>query len=329
MRLLYSALLLVASGATASAQDVFIAPSRNTVIGSSEQAQGHLVGHVLYVSNRSTVPIVVFGVAITNCENVRRMCLGNRTNIVVQPGQREEVGRVEAANEQRAWNYRWTFSYRADSSNALAVAALRANGLDVDLRPVNIARGNIVYRPVIDTSAPPGIEKPLSREKLTPEERGYRPGTIAFEPRDSTPAPTFRFKVAYGSILGSTMMPGAPIQLTGPCVNPAESAAYEKDAKITRTPWRPPVMPMSFGFVPLPIDLKDSVLATKDVLVRFVTDTTGEAIPTSVSVLESPHGLLSVSVCKTAISARAMTPAKDKAGKAIRAWVQVPVRVGR
>jgi hypothetical protein len=124
------------------------------------------------------------------------------------------------------------------------------------------------------------------------------------------------------------MMPGAPIQLTGPCIDPAEGAAYEKDAKITRTPWRPPVLPVAFTFMRLPLSLKDSTLTSKDVLLRFAMDTTGAAIPTSASVLESPHGTLSVDACQAAIAAKG-TPARDKAGRAIRAWVQMPVRVGR
>ncbi len=329
LRLLLAVLLLTPGAAVFAQQPAFVAPSRYTVEGSSEQGQGPTPSHVLYVTNRSTVPIVVFGVAITACENVRKMCLGQRTNIPVYPGAKREVGRVEAANDKRAFTYRWTFSYRADSSNAAAMAVLRENGLDVNLVPIRDNRVTTVYRRVIDTTSPPDVEKPLSREKITDEERGARPGTIAYEPRDSTPAPTFRFKVAYGSILGSTMIPFAPIQLTGPCVDPAQVATYEKDKTITKTPWRPAMMPVNFGFMPLPMDLKDSALKSKDLLVRFVADTTGEAIPTSVSVLESPHGLLSLAACKTAISAKATTPARDQAGKAIRSWVVVPVRVGR
>jgi hypothetical protein len=229
---------------------------------------------------------------------------------------------VEPKNPDRSFNYRWSFSYHADSSDAKAIAALREHGIGVEV----MTEPRVVMRyPVIDTSAPPGIEKPLSRERLTPEERGVF-GTP--DPRDSAPAPTFRFKVHYGSILGSTMMPGAPIQLTGPCINPAESARYEKDAKIARTPWRPPVFSPSFNRLALPLELKDSVLKSKDVLIRFVADSTGDAIPESASVLESPHGAVSVSACKAAIAGRS-TPARDKAGNAIRAWVQMPVSVGR
>lgn len=314
--------VLLAFSVSASAQQVFVAPTPRTIVGSSEQSSGVDAAHILYVTNESTVPIIVFGVLLSSCENVRQFCMGQRTHIAIAAGERRNVGRVDRKNDRLGWTYRWTFSYHADSSNVMAMAALREHGIIME--PVPMAR--TVFRPMlIDTSAPPGIEKPLSRERITPEERGVR---VVQEPRDTNPTPTFRFKVAYGSILGSTMMPGAPIQLTGPCINPAEAARYEKDAKITRTPWRPPVYSPSFSRMPLPLALKDSVLATKDVLLRFVADTTGETIPESVSVLESPHGAVSVNACKAAIGGRA-TPARDKAGRAIRAWVQMPISVGR
>jgi hypothetical protein len=328
VRIILGLLALLSFNTLASAQEVFVAPTRNSIIASSEQSSGPVSAHLLYVSNQSTVPIVVFGILLTSCENVKQMCVGQRVNVPIPAGIRRQVGRVDVKDDNRAFNYRWSFSYRADSSDAIAMAVLREHGYSVDLVPTAPPAPPVARRTPPDTSSPPGIEQPLSRERLTPEERGIRPNAIAYERRDSTPPPTFRFKVAYGSILGSTMMPGAPIQLTGPCIDPAASTAYEKDAKITRTPWRPPVLPMAFSFMPLPLSLKDSALTSKDVLIRFAVDTTGEAIPMSASVLESPHGTLSVNACQTAIAAKA-TAARDKAGHAIRAWVQMPVRVGR
>lgn len=317
--------VLLAGSASAAAQQVFVAPTSRTVVASSEQSGGPDLGHVLYVRNESTVPIIVFGVALRECENIKQWCSGQRTNIAIPPGQRRTVGHVEPKSLDRSYNYRWSFSYHADSSDAKAIAALRENGFGVE----EVPRTRVGVRPaIIDTSAPPGIEKPLSREPLTAEERDVRAVSPGAEERDTSPPLAFRFKVFYGSILGSTMMPGAPIQVTGACINPAEAAKYDRDAKITRTPWRPPVFASSFGQIPLPKALRDSTLRSKDVLLRFVADTTGETIPESVSVLESPHGVVSVSACKAVIAGRG-SPARDKAGRAIRAWVQIPVRVGR
>jgi hypothetical protein len=324
VRIFTLSVLACAAALPAAAQDLFVAPTRNTIVGSAEQSHGSTPGHDLYISNRSTVPIVVFGFTLTDCENIRQACSGERINIPVAPGDRRQVGRVDARDAHREWRYRWNYSFRADSSNAQAMALLREHGLSLEGTPLPPA---VIRRAPFDTvPVAPSVPAPRSgvASAMDPSVRGV---IVAAEPRDSAPAPTFRFKVAYGSILGSTMMPDAPIQVTGPCVNPAESAAYEKDAKITRTPWRPPVLP-SLGMVRIPGAYRDSTKKGTDVLVRFVVDTTGEAIPTSASVLESPFGALSVNACTEAISAKG-TPARDKNGNAIRAWVQVPLRAVR
>jgi hypothetical protein len=317
---------LLACSSSGSAQEIFVAPTRHTIIGSSEQSGASDNEHVLYVRNESTVPIVVFGYVLTDCENVRQWCSGQRTNIVIRPGGRQTIAHVGPKRQTDHWNYRWNFSYRADSSDAAAMAVLREHGLTFDQLDAP-PRTRIALVKTMGDSAPPLLADQPPRVRLTAEERsgGYPPR----RPDDPEPTVTsFKFKVAYGSILGSTMMPGAPIQPTGPCIDPAQTAMYERDAKIGKTPWRVPVFGSTFGYISLPSALRDSTLRSEDVLVRFATDTTGEAIPGSASVLESSYGSLSVSACMAAISAKA-TPARDKAGKAIRAWVQVPLRVRR
>ena len=316
--------LLLSLSAPATAQQIFVAPTSSSIIASSEQSAAGDMVHLLYVTNESTVPIIVFGVVLTSCENVRQWCGGQKTNILIPAGVRRTVARVEPKSSEHGFAYRWTFSFRADSADAQAMAAMREHGFIVesDGPPRFVPRAT-----TIDTASPPGIEQPVSREPLTSEERsGMRsqpvPGDVPTAP------PAFRFKVFYGSVLGSTMMPGAPIQLTGPCINPAESAKYERDARISRAPWRPPVVSASFATTTLPAGLRDSVIREGDVLVRWVADTTGETLPGSVNVLESPHGLMSVKVCTAVIGARA-TPARDKAGHAIRAWVQMPLKIAR
>ena len=322
MRFLSLFVLATAVAAPALAQDTFIAPTRNTILTSSEQSYGSTPGHLLYISNRSTVPIVVFGLTLTDCENIRQSCSPQRLDILVPPGDRRQVGRVEARDAQKAYRYRWGFSYRADSSDAQAMALLRAHGVSPEGAP--LPQPPVMPRAAVDTTPVASGAVAASSSMASAMDPSVRTVRIATEPRDTAPAQRFRFKVLYGSILGSTMMPGAPIQLTGPCINPAESAAYEKDTKITRTPWRPAMLP-SLGLVRIPNGYVDSTKKGTDVLVRVAVDTTGEAIPTSASVLESPYGAISVNACREAIAARG-TPARDKSGNAIRAWVQLPLR---
>jgi hypothetical protein len=60
--------------------------------------------------------------------------------------------------------------------------------------------------------------------------------------------------------------------------------------------------------------------------VRFVSDTTGETVPESVSVLESPSGDLSAKVCQSVFSA-SVEPAKNREGRPVKSWVQTVVLV--
>lgn len=323
MKSFLSCAALLCCAAAASAQQRFVAPTSNSIIASSEQSFGPDQMHVFWVRNESTVPIVVFGINLSNCENVRQFCGGQKLHVVIPAGERRDVGRVQPKNPERSFNYRWSFSFHADSADAQAMQILRDNGFF----------GPQVSRQVAGTGSADSARAAMVRQMMREPPPSLPPrirvatSTEPVDPRD-TVTRGFRFKVAYGSIIGTSMMPGAKPQLTGPCVDPAEVAFFEKDKKITATPWRPPVMSAGFGQMRRPQELTDSTLKTQDVLVRFVTDTLGEAIPTSVSVLESPHGLVSIDACKAAISAHG-TPAKDKAGVAIRAWVQVPMRVGR
>ena len=316
--------LLVIGASAAQAQQVFVAPSPQTIIAGTELSHGSDATQLLTIRNESTIPIIVGGVTLMGCENIRQFCGGEHLHVLVPPGQQRTIFRVTPASMDRASNFHWRFVYHADSSDVKAMEILRANTPGAE-QPHMTTEPPRPAMPPADPS-PQRIEQPVSRAPIMAEERAGGV-SIARTPNDTTPDVRMKFKVYYGSVLGSTMMPGAPIQLTGPCVNPAEATAYEKDGKITRTPWRPPVLSPAFGRLRVPIALKDSTLTSNDVLMRFAIDTTGEALPGSVSVLESPHGIISVNACKAAIAARA-TPARDKAGKLVRAWVQMPLRVG-
>lgn len=316
-RIALVALLLLAAAAPLPAQRLaYVAATNRSVIASTEQSMGSVPGHVFHVMNSSSVPIIVFGVTVHSCENIKQWCSGKRTNIRIEPGQRRSVGGVEARDSQLAWNYRWSYSWRADSSDARLIAALREAGIVADSGARGEDSGPVVH--AIDTTSPPGIEPPLSREPLTDAERS---GGLPMRKDESSDAPTsFRFKVAYGSILGSTMMAVPKAQLTGPCVDPAASAKLERDPGIARTPWRPPVVPAAFGRSVATV--RRVGVPSPELLVRWAVDTSGATIPESVRILESPGGDLSVRSCTAVIGGR-VTPARDRAGRPLRAWVQM------
>jgi hypothetical protein len=110
------AALLTGLGACASAgqrERVYVAPSNDTVVSTLEQSgTSEQPVHVVYVTNNSTVPITVFAVALSECENVRQRCEPHRLNVLVGPGRRQSVFRVEPRQTNRSFGFRYGFSWR-------------------------------------------------------------------------------------------------------------------------------------------------------------------------------------------------------------------------
>jgi hypothetical protein len=321
--------LLVAGSTPLAAQDRFIAPTIYNVSAVTEQGIGDNPVHALYVQNSSTVPVVVFGILLTECENVRQPCGSHRVKIKVAPNRRVNVGRVEPRDRERGMSYRWTFSYLPDSADAKAIAMLREHGVEFD------ASGRL--RMVDPDGATP---RPTDSATVAQAQAGppvpadtSEPRVIYVSPRFTPPPPppptrTLRFKLGWGSILGWTQVPGHVIEPTGSCVDPAQTAKYEKNAKIEKMPWKPAQLDRGFGQVRLPEDLRDSTLKSDEVLVRFVADTDRTVIPESVSVLESQYGEISVLVCQSVMSG-SFEAARNRQGQPVQSWVQTAVRVNK
>jgi len=315
------------------AQDKFIAPNEYTVIPLTEQSNSDDPVHMLYVSNNSTVPIVLFGITLSSCENVRQSCGSRRTNIKIDAGRRANVGRVEARDKERAFGYRWAISYHADSSDAKVMAMLREHGIELD--PAAARRAALAAAAA--EASPPAQASPAESSVEQAQARPADAGdpTVVWRAPERAPRPpsrTLRFKVGWGSILGSTMVPDKPVLATGSCVDPVQTAKLEKSPAIEKTPWRPARLEPLFGQTSMPKEMRDSLLKSGasqtigDVLVRFAVDTAGAIIPESVTVLESPSGPLSAKVCTSVMSGDA-EPAKNKEGHPVQTWVQIPVRV--
>jgi len=325
--------LLLAGSVPLSAQERFIAPTFSSVSAFTEEGVGDNPAHVLYVQNSSTVPIIVFGITLSQCENIRQPCGSRRVKLKVAPNRRLNVGRVEPRDRERGFSYRWTFSFGGDSTDARAMALLREHGMELDpsggLRMADRgpAGAPTPDAPAADAPAPDAhvVEQ---AQAAPPEPRVIWRGTMPPPPPPSPPTRSLRFKLGWGSILGWTQVPDHAIEPTGSCVDPALTAKYEKDPKIEKMPWRPAKLDRAFGQVRLPEVLRDSVIKSDEVLVRFVADTNSTVIPDSVIVLDSPSGTLSVQVCMAVMSGT-FEPAKDRAGSVVPSWVQTAVRVNR
>lgn len=110
-RILAATLLL---GCASAGQRIYVAPSNDTITTTTEQGMGNTAAHNIYVINGSTVPIIVFGVALRDCENVRQQCEQRQTNIKIEGGSRRVVLHVEPKSPQQGFGYHFSYSWRPE-----------------------------------------------------------------------------------------------------------------------------------------------------------------------------------------------------------------------
>jgi len=119
---------LAAGCASAAIQHAYVAPTQETVYTAVEETPMSS-GQIVYVENRSSVPVTVYSVTLRECENIKGGCNGPRSlNLHVQPATRATLVRVEPANAQNAFKFRYTFGWRADSSTTAMLGALATAG---------------------------------------------------------------------------------------------------------------------------------------------------------------------------------------------------------
>jgi hypothetical protein len=124
--LLASAVLL--SGCASAPQRTYVAPTNQTVVSTTEVSQGDAAYHLVYIDNRSTVPVTVFGMRLTGCENVKIQCGARVSSLHIGAGARQLALRIEPANRAQGFTYAFGFSWHPDSSSTAALAALAEGG---------------------------------------------------------------------------------------------------------------------------------------------------------------------------------------------------------
>jgi len=132
--------------------------------------------------------------------------------------------------------------------------------------------------------------------------------------------------VRNGSIVADVQLGRNPPMAVGACLDPVAAARFEMDRSLEFVPEQPPVV-TGLALPRLPESLRESEARTGLVVARWVVDTTGLAIPTSVTIVSSPHGLMSVQVCGAILMAT-FKPARDD-GRLVRARVEMPFRFAR
>jgi hypothetical protein len=127
-RTLSAALALIAGCSSAASQHTYIAPTPETVVTRTEERRGDPPQHLIFVENHSTVPITVFSLSLTACENVKHQCGPRPMSLRIAPGSQQVVLRVEPDKPGRGFSYRFGYNWRVDSANVAALSALAAAG---------------------------------------------------------------------------------------------------------------------------------------------------------------------------------------------------------
>jgi hypothetical protein len=204
LRLAVASVFLACSSAT---QRAFVAPSDDTIVTETEEREGDPPTHLIYVVNRSTVPVTVFSVSLRGCENVKQDCRPNRVNLQVQPGGRVVAMRVQAESPTRGFRYYFNFGWRADSSSSAALGALAAGG-DATAQQTIAERQRLDS---IDRSTPGPRYHELTRDDFTAI--AGRVASLRAEPESLTLAPGERSSIdririlvvnADGQVVGRT-----------------------------------------------------------------------------------------------------------------------------
>lgn len=89
---------------------VYIAPTSQTIEARTEMTfSGD--GHALYVLNNSSVPILVTGLSLYDCENIKNRCEAQRLRVQVPPHQRVILATVRPDNTSRPSSFHWRYTW--------------------------------------------------------------------------------------------------------------------------------------------------------------------------------------------------------------------------
>ena len=106
----------------------YVAPTSETVTIKLEVATGAREGHEVWVQNSSTVSVTVTSVSLTNCQNIRQGCHVHRLTVKIPANSRRRVFRVERDVPNVVSNFRYSWSWSAESSSTAALTALAQLG---------------------------------------------------------------------------------------------------------------------------------------------------------------------------------------------------------
>jgi hypothetical protein len=109
----------------------YVAATDATVITTIQEGYGSPPSAVIYVKNLSTVNVTVYSFALRDCENVKQQCTPIQVNIRVPAGRSAILTHVQPRNPELGYTYRFSFGWRADSSEVEALRVLAEAGSPV------------------------------------------------------------------------------------------------------------------------------------------------------------------------------------------------------
>jgi hypothetical protein len=170
----------------AQANKQYVAATDATVVTTIQEGYGSSPSAVIYVKNLSTVNVTVYSFALRDCENVKQQCTPTQVNIRVPAGSRAILTHVQPRNPELGYTYRFSFGWRADSSDVEALRVLAQAGSPVateQLRTRDIAlserRAAVGGADImLDDSALAALGTHVVRLLVVPDSVVLRPGQM-------------------------------------------------------------------------------------------------------------------------------------------------------
>lgn len=107
-----SIVVTLGSACASKGVPVFVAPSMETIQSGTEMAfSGD--GQYVYIINHSSVPIVITGLNLVDCQNIKNRCEVMHLRVRVLPGQRVNLATVRSQNTSLPSSFRFTYTWEA------------------------------------------------------------------------------------------------------------------------------------------------------------------------------------------------------------------------
>ncbi len=103
-------LVTMTIGCSTGRVPVYVPPSNEAIESGTEMNYGG-DGQLVYVINHASDPIIITGLHLIDCDNIKNRCDPMRLRVPVLPGRRENLTTVRPDNPNRATFFRFTYTW--------------------------------------------------------------------------------------------------------------------------------------------------------------------------------------------------------------------------